>query len=266
MSRASARALLASLLLVACSGGSGGDVASDAPAQPTVPPDTSSGGAASAQQDATHDASTPDADAGADAGPSCKKTITVVSAVGTGSKAVGSHSNGCWKVIDADGAANAQYRKCSTAKLMVQNASAPNFAYDDTNPDHVLSQETTFLSQCASGATGIGFEYMAYRGAWRLLAQPKVVAYFEELYSSDLAVDDYLAHWDANVNGKATSPMINFGPNDATKIRTSGLTMCNKVPDGGYFGMYDGDWENPMADSDARAVALGTALNDCTKK
>ncbi len=42
--------------------------------------------------------------------------------------------------------------------------------------------------------------------------------------------------------------------------------MCNKVPNHGYFGIYDGDWKNAMANTDPRAVALGKALNDCTKK
>ena len=200
-----------------------------------------------------------------DAGPPCKKHITVVFAVGTGAGAVASHANGCWTVVDADGAANSKFRKCSTSSFVVQNATAANFAFDDTNPTAPLSSDQTFLSQCASGATGDGYEYMAYRGAWRLLTAPHVKAYFAELYSTDQTIDDYYSLWPTTLNGHAVSPMINIGPNDPTTIGSAALKMCNRVANNGYFGAYNGAYKLGMGPTDARALALVNALDKCTR-
>lgn len=213
---------------------------------------------------APYDASHPDAakiDAG---GPACKKHLTVVFAVGTGAGAVASHSNGCWTVIDADGAANPQYRKCSTGKLVVQNPGAPNYAFDDTNPNAPLSSDQSFLGQCSSGAAGDGFEYMAYRGSWRLLTAPHIKAYFAELYSTDQTIDDYYGLWPTTLSGQTVSPMINIGPNDPPTIKSSALKMCQRVADHGYFGVYNGAYKIGMGPTDARALALVAALDDCT--
>lgn len=202
----------------------------------------------------------------ADLAPVCKKHLTVVFAVGTGAGSVSSLSNGCWSVTDADGAANHSFRKCSTSTFAVVNPSAASYAYDDTNPTRPLSDDQTFLSQCSSGATGEGFEYMAYRGsAWRLLTATHMKAYFAELYSSDSTIDDYFSLWPKTLSGHDVSPMINIGPKDAATIASAATNMCKPLADGGYFGVYNADWQTPMAATDARAKAVATALNNCTK-
>ncbi len=228
------------------------------PAPDAAPPDENLEDG-SAPDATARDASPPDA------GPSCAKHLTIVFAVGTGAGSVGSLSNGCWDVVDADGAANHAFRKCSTSNFAVTNPSAANYAYDDTNPTRAISQDQTFLSQCSSGATGTGFEFMAYRGgAWRLLTATHMKAYFAELYSSDQTIDDYLSAWPKTLSGHQVSPMINIGPNDSKTIGSAASSMCHPLADGGYFGVYNGDWQSPMAATDARAKALATALNGCT--
>jgi hypothetical protein len=274
---------------IACSGGSGGsgdgepagpapgddaspaeaaagvDAAGGEPADASPPHDA--GGAtdaaaphdAGAGHDAGHDAVAPH-----DAAPACKKQLTVVFAVGTGAGSVASLSNGCWTVIDADGAANPQYRKCSTSSFVVKNGGAPNYAYDDTNPSRPLSEDQNFLSQCASGATGVGFEYMANRGGWRLLTAPHMAAYFAELYTSDTTIADSYSLWQTPISGHTVSPMINIGPNDPATIDSAAQKMCARVDDKGYFGVYNGDWQNGMSATDARAKAVAHALDVCT--
>src|SRR5262249_40626670 len=114
--------------------------------------------------------------------PSCKKTIKVVFSVGTGSGSA--RPNGCWSVIDADGSTNKSFRKCSTSKYEVNNAGAPNYSYDDTNPEHGGADQP-FLHKCAEGATGDGYEFLAFRsGRWRLISAPHLRAFFAELYYS----------------------------------------------------------------------------------
>jgi hypothetical protein len=184
--------------------------------------------------------------------------------VGTGASAVGSHSNGCWTVIDADGAANHAYRKCSTSNFVVENGNAASYAYDDTNPTRPLADDQSFLAKCSAGATGTGFEYMAYRGGWRLLTAPHLVAYFAELYSSDQAIADSYSLWQTTISGHTVSPMINIGPHDPATIEGSALKMCNRTPSRGYFGVYNAAWREGMAATDARAVAIAKALNTCT--
>ncbi|HEX4515587.1 MAG TPA: hypothetical protein VGH87_07195 [Polyangiaceae bacterium] len=204
----------------------------------------------------------------------CKKHLTVLFAVGTGTSALKSHAGACWSVLDADGSANKSFRKCSTGTWTVTNASAPNWAFDDTNPNAALSQDEDFLKTCASGATGDGFEYMAYRGSWRLLfPATHLRAFFAELYAGDGDVDDY---WpskyvsDAQLAKHTVYPMINIGPTNvaspAGAIKTDGLAMCKTIEDGGYFGVYVGTWDQPMSDSDPRITALASALDTCTKK
>jgi hypothetical protein len=267
---------------VACSGGSAGsgdgeptgpslDDASPAEAASgagggTVPDDAPGGDAGGA-----HDAAAPldagahhDAAAPHDAAPACKKHLTVVFAVGTGEGSVASLSNGCWTAIDADGAANPQYRKCSTSDFVVKNGSAPNYAYDDTNPSRPLSEDANFLAQCASGATGLGFEYMANRGGWRLLTAPHMAAYFAELYTSDTTVADSYSLWQTPIDGHTVSPMINIGPNEPATIDSAAQQMCARVDDHGWFGIYNGDWQNGMSASDPRAKAIAHALDVCT--
>ncbi|HEY1958332.1 MAG TPA: hypothetical protein VGH28_22100 [Polyangiaceae bacterium] len=216
----------------------------------------------------------PDAGAEAAAPDPCAKHITVLFAVGTGAGALKSHATSCYTVLDADGAANKQFRKCSTSNFAVSNASAPNYAFDDTNPNAPLSEDQNFLQQCAAGATGDGFEYMAYRGSWRLIFPANhLKAFFAELHAGDGDVDD---NWpSAYVNNAELAkhtvyPMINIGPtnvsNPAPTIQKDGLAICKTVKDGGYFGVYVGTWNQPMTQNDARIVALANAMNACTKK
>ncbi len=264
--------------LVACGASDGSDIAASSdPAAivPTVPgKDPASGPQVEGANDGGTQTAEPDAgsasadaghpDAAKAAGPACKKHLTVIFAVGTGAGAVASHSNGCWTVVDADGAANTTFRKCSTSNFVVQNGSAPNFAFDDTNPNAALSSDQTFLTQCSAGATGDGYEYMSYRGSWRLLGAPQVKAYFAELYSTDQTIDDYYTLWPTTLNGHTVSPMINVGPNDPTTIHSAALKMCNRVADHGYFGVYNGAYKLGMGPTDARALALVSALDKCT--
>jgi len=204
----------------------------------------------------------------------CKKHLTVLFAVGTGAGALKSHEGACWSVLDADGAANKSFRKCSSSTFTVQNASAPNYALDDTNPNVPYSQDSSFLDECAKGATGDGYEYMAYRGGWRLVFPANHLrAFFAELHAGDGDVDD---NWpqnyvnDSQLANHTVYPMINIGPtnvsNPAPTIKTDGLAICKTIKDGGMFGVYVGTWNQPMPDTDARIVALASALDSCTKK
>ena len=222
--------------------------------------------------DVTHDAGKPH-DAAPD-GPACIKEITVLFSVGTGAGSLASHASGCWTVIDADGAANHAYRKCSTGSGVVQNPGAPNYAFDDTNPNDPLAEQQGFLQQCSAGATGDGWEYMAYRGGWRLLfPATHLRAFFAELHASDDDVDD---NWPGAYVGNpqlahhTVYPMINIGPRGVahpeTTIENDGLAICRTIRDHGYFGVYVATWNEPMPDGDPRIVALAKALDGCTKK
>ena len=266
---------------IACSGGgdAGVDDGASDPAPGAPPPSAAASGEPASEPGATgtpapdaggahdagaHDAAAPADAAPLDAGPKCKKELTVVFSVGTGAGAVGAHTNGCWTVVDADGAANHAFRKCSTSNFVVQNAGAANYAYDDTNPTRPLSDDQSFLAKCSSGATGTGFEYMAYRGSWRLITAPRIDAYFAELYSSDQTISDSYASWQTTIAGHTVSPMINIGPNDPATIESSALKMCNRVSSHGYFGVYNSAWQDGMTATDARAVGIAKALNTCT--
>ena len=244
------------------------DAAADAP---RLPPPGDAG--ASLDADAAVDAHTHDA---APDAPSCKKEITVVASVGTGAGALDGHSNGCWHVIDADGAANKAFRKCSTSNYQVKNASAANYAFDDTNPLASLSQQQSFLSQCSSGASGDGYEYMAYRGGWRFLSAPHLRAYFAELYGD--GTDDIDSLWsqqgvyqgNAEIKSHGAYPMMNVGPTPGSglesTIESQGLAICKTIPDKGYFGTYVATWDQPMGPSDPRVLAFAKALDACTAK
>lgn len=226
--------------------------------------------------DALDEVTPADAKMDVDSGPTvtCTKTLTVLFSVGTGAGALASHASGCWTVLDADGAANKSFRKCSTGQGVVQNPSASNYAFDDTNPNNSLSQQQSFMQQCSAGATGDGFEYMAYRGSWRLIyPATHLRAFFAELYSSDDYVDD---DWPSAYVGNAqlanhtVYPMINIsptnGPSPENKIKTDGLAICKKIADKGYFGVYVATWNQPMTSNDARIVALANTLDACTMK
>jgi hypothetical protein len=207
--------------------------------------------------------------------PQCGKKITVISTVGVPG-ASKFQTNGCWKVIVTDGAAVKSYRKCSTSDFIVHNATGVSYAYDDTSPQHDLAQEKSFLSKCASGATGDGWEFMAYRGGWRLLGAPRLVAYFAELYGSATTDIDSLyyvsgVYKNNAVLAKRTNvyPMINFGPPKASNLHSKAgaeaLKICKTVKDGGYFGIYNASWREGMPIGDPRLVAFQNAMNACTK-
>jgi hypothetical protein len=261
-------------------GGQPDDTLTSTPAPPASTGGAPDAGSSPARGDAGADVEPPPRDAAPDktpTGPACKKEITVVFSVGTGAGSLASHaSSGCWTVVDADGAANPAFRKCSTSNYLVKNASAPDYAFDDTNPNDSLSAQQSFLAECASGASGEGFEYMAYRGSWRLLSAPHLKAYFAELYTTDDEVDDYwgvagVYEGNAQLAKHPVYPMINIGPrtppsNLDSVIQSDGLAMCKTVADKGYFGVYVGTWDQPMGDKDPRIVALANALDSCTVK
>ena len=219
------------------------------------------------------DASAPDAHA--DAGPTCTKHITVVFSVGVGAGGLATHSNGCWTVVDADGAANHKFRKCSTSNFTVGNPLADNYSYDDTNPTRALSQDQTFLSQCSAGTTGDGFEFMAYRGSWRLLGAPNLRAYFAELYGDATNDVDSLLSSSGVYTGNAqlaahnnVYPMINIGPPASAHLEShigaTTLALCKKIANHGYFGTYVATWPSGLPDNDPRTLAVANALNKCT--
>jgi hypothetical protein len=279
----------AAACLLACSsgsGGSGGEPTSDQTdgGVPVVanlrdggPIENENETGDDASGDAADSAARSEGGAASDGGPNCRKTLTVVCTVGTDCGAISSHSNGCWTSIDADGAIpGSQWRKCSSNNDVVGNASAPNWALDDTSVAHPAGQDQSFLNQCANGATGFGFEYMAYRGGWEILGHSGLKAYFAELHSSDNDVDDYYrtGAWQNNAQLAAHSdvyPMINIAPigvsaaSAAATIESDGYSLCASVANHGYFAIYAGDWRNGYGNSDARAIAMGTALNLCTQ-
>ena len=227
-----------------------------------------------APSDDASEAAPNDASTEAAAPDPCAKHLTVLFAVGTGAGSLKAHATSCYDVLDADGAANKQFRKCSTSNWVVGNPSAPSYAFDDTNPNAPLTEDQNFLKQCASGATGVGFEYMAYRGSWRLIFPANhLKAFFAELHAGDGDVDD---NWpsayvnNAQLANHTVYPMINIGPtnvsNPAPTIQKDGLAICKTIKDGGYFGVYVGTWNQPMPQNDPRIVALASALDACTQK
>jgi hypothetical protein len=244
-------------------------------------PEASDGGGATPDSRATPstgssaqtDAAAPDAHA--DGGPSCAKHLTVVFSVGVGAAALATHSNGCWTVLDADGAANHKFRKCSTSNFQVGNPQADNYSYDDTNPTRPLSQDQSFLTQCAASTTGDGYEFMAYRGSWRMLGAPNLRAYFAELYGSAITDVDSLLSSSGVYAGNAqlaahknVYPMINIGPPASAHLENhigaTTLALCKKIADKGYFGTYVATWPSGLPATDPRTLAVASALNKCT--
>ncbi len=213
--------------------------------------------------------------ASVDAGPSCAKHLTVVFSVGVGASALAGHSNGCWTVVDADGAANHKFRKCSTSNFVVSNPQADNYSYDDTNPTRPLSQDQNYLSQCSAQATGDGYEFMAYRGGWRMLPAHNLVAYFAELYGDATTDVDSLLSTSGVYDGNAqlaahknVYPMINIGPPASAHLEAhigaTSLALCKKIADHGYFGTYVATWPQGLSATDPRTLAVASALNKCT--
>jgi hypothetical protein len=244
--------------------------ASDSSVDPTALTDAATDDRGS-DPDATGEGSAPPPDAG----PVCTKQLTVLFAVGTGAGSLASHQNGCWTVVDADGAANNQYRKCSTSDWMVKNPSAPNYAFDDMNPNDSLGMDQSFLQSCSAGATGDGWEYLAYRGSWRLVFPANhLKAFFAELYTSDAHVDDLwftqgVYQGNGQLGAHTVYPMINIGPVPtppglSATIENDGLAICKTINNNGYFGVYVGAWNQPMPANDPRVVALASALDSCT--
>jgi hypothetical protein len=252
--------------------GDEGGTSTNAPATPAAGTGTETDADAG---DAGHVGDAGKSDAHVDAGPSCAKHLTVVFSVGVGASALETHSNGCWTVVDADGAANHKFRKCSTSNFQVGNPTADNYSYDDTNPSRALSQDQTFLSQCSSGATGDGFEFMAYRGSWRLLGAPHLTAYFAELYGDATTDVDSLLSTSGVYNGNAqlaahnnVYPMINIGPPASAHLENhigaTTLALCKKIANHGYFGTYVATWPDGLAANDPRTLAVANALDKCT--
>lgn len=278
--------LLAALLLTACTD----QVVDPAPAVPDDPvtPVASSSAATEPLDDDDDGAdgeTVPTLPASEDPGEAppmkpaiaCGKQLTVILTVGVpGLSKI--KTNGCWKPVITDGAATKTFRKCSTTAFKVtNNPTAPNWAYDDTNPTHDATKEQKFFDACSKGATGDGYVFMAYNGGWRLTSAPgvKVTAYFAELYTSAVTdIDSHYAQKNVYVNNaklaKRTDvyPMINFGPPLGAKLEkkvgTETKKLCATVKDGGYFGLYNADWQNGMPADDPRLLAVERALDACT--
>ncbi len=207
----------------------------------------------------------------------CKKHITVIATVGVPGLSK-YRTNGCWKVIITDGAALPdKYRKCSTSDFKVHNKKAPSYAYDDTSPSHSLSAEKSFLRRCSSGATGVGWEFMAYRSGWRLLKAPRLRAYFGELYGGSMRDIDSLWYVRGVYRGNAALarhtrvfPMINFGTPKAAnlhrRIAAETLKICRTVKNRGFFGLYNASWREGMPIDDPRLRAVQRGLNACTRR
>lgn len=265
------------LILVGC----GGDDASPDPLPDFVPGpevDTSQPAPADdapAADPAPAETTIPTAPPPAVKGPACKKHLTVIFTVGVPGTSKMT-PNGCWTPVITDGSAVKTYRKCTTSNFQAGNATAANYAYDDTNPNHPLAQEKTFLAACANGATGDGYEFMAYRGGWRPLAASHLRATFAELYGSAPTDIASLFHVTGVYKGNPIStrkdvfPMMNFGPPAAshleTKVKTEALALCKTVADGGYLGMYNASYQEGMTATDPRLLAIESALDTCTTK
>lgn len=214
-----------------------------------------------------------DDDAGAHDAPvvtptsTCTKMLTVILTVGVPGLSKWK-TNGCWKPVVTDGAAVSSFRKCSTSTFKVaNNPTAPNWAYDDTNPTHDATTEKNFFAACSNGATGDGYVFMAYNGGFRYLDALTVKAHFAELYTSTMTDIDshngvsFGAHTDVY-------PMMNFGPpasaNLQAKVGTEAKKLCATVKTNGYFGLYNASWQDGMAADDARLTAVEQALDACT--
>ena len=50
------------------------------------------------------------------------------------------------------------------------------------------------------------------------------------------------------------------------KVGAEAAKLCATVKDGGYFGLYNADWQNSMPADDPRLLAVEAALDACTGK
>src|ERR1051325_724369 len=112
------------VVFIACGGGESEEPLPTADFAPGPPVDTSKPAPEPPPDDsASVEGPIPDPKPGA----ACKKKITVIFTVGVpGTSKM--KTNGCWTPINADGAANKDFRKCSTSSFVVNNAAAPNWA------------------------------------------------------------------------------------------------------------------------------------------
>jgi len=98
-------------------------------------------------------------------------------------------ATGCWRF---ERPVQAHWKRCHppTHPQHPGAGSGPNWLYDDTNPEHNPATETSEISACAKGNTGIGYVMMARRlGYWRRTspAGVTVTRFYAETYSSEVS-------------------------------------------------------------------------------
>lgn len=191
--------------------------------------------------------------------PTCKKLIVVSVALYTG-MAQPAGSNGCW-TYERVAKDNPEWKLCQYDGT-VYHPSGVKWAYDDTNTYNDLATETTRISACRSGPAVGGYIYMANRGSgWRQVTSTGVRSHFAEIYSSQTAVDDQFAAWQAA--GEPGAPMINLGEPQTTASQIAAATAqaCGQVPTNDWLGIY----VYPQTLDGARLAAMVGAINACTK-
>ena len=145
------------------------------------------------------------------------------------------------------------------------DGSGPNWIYDDTNPVHLpLSAEKANVARCAAGGGPLGYEAM-YRksGRWRRVAPARVriTRFYAETYSSEQAVDDYFAAWQANRG--IGRPLINVGPASAGRTYAATYRACRAIGSGTYVGVYS---SRPVTAANGKLTAIQKAFKDCTTR
>jgi len=114
--------------------------------------------------------------------------------------------------------------------------------YDDTNPEHVLSTETSEISACAKGNSGIAYVMMARRlGYWRGTTPSGVTVtrFYAETYSSEDYANNYLVYWEADPS--IGRPMLNIGPaNTEAAVEAAVSAVCSRIAGNTYMGIYSG--------------------------
>lgn len=205
--------------------------------------------------------------------PFCRKTLRVIFATGVNTDYF--QSNGCWKIENGD---DKMHRRCGFDPAKpIGNPHGDTWVYDDTNPEHDPSgrKDKDGVRRCAEHGSR-GYEYMAKRsGRWLFVSDPKLTAYFAELYMTGGAKDVHLLkhYWYRNfhrdrqiaAHRRYTYPMVPFG--STTSARTLGSTVlmiCKKIRTHGYLGVYRQDWIKPLHKNDRRVKMLSMALNKCT--
>lgn len=195
--------------------------------------------------------------------PSCSKRIVLTVALYMGMDDPGDDGvakpNGCW-TYERVSKLNTEWKLCGYDGS-VHHPDGVKWIYDDTNTEHDATLDKQRILDCAKGAPGRGYVYMANRGAgWPKRVTTGVRAHFAELYSSQYAVDDQYAEWKAA--GEPGEPMINLGEPDtsATHIHDATLRVCQEVKDGGFLGIY----VYPTSLAGNRMSGLVKALNKCT--